>query len=52
MQDIFVYKRKGIAADGRIIGEYVPTGVRPRFIEKFKVSGIEVPPHIFEGAPS
>jgi pilus assembly protein CpaF len=52
MQDIFVYKRKGIATDGRIIGEYVPTGVRPRFIEKFKVSGIELPPRIFEGASS
>jgi pilus assembly protein CpaF len=52
MQDIFVYKRKGIGADGRVIGEYVPTGVRPRFIEKFKVSGIELPPHLFEGAPS
>jgi pilus assembly protein CpaF len=52
MQDIFVYKRKGIGADGRIIGEYVPTGVRPRFIEKFKVSGIDLPPRIFEGASS
>ncbi len=52
MQDIFVYKRKGVAPDGRIIGEFVPTGVRPKFIEKFKVSGIDVPSHIFEGAPS
>jgi pilus assembly protein CpaF len=52
MQDIYVYKRKGIAADGRVIGEFVPTGVRPRFIEKFKVSGIDLPMHIFEGAPS
>lgn len=48
MQDIFVYRRKGIGTDGRIVGEFVPTGVRPRFIDKFKVSGIDVPPHIFE----
>ncbi|HWR58732.1 MAG TPA: CpaF family protein [Thermodesulfovibrionales bacterium] len=48
MQDIFVFRRKGIGPDGRIIGEFVPTGVRPRFIEKFGVSGITVPAHIFE----
>lgn len=49
MQDIFVFKRTGVAPDGRILGEFVPTGVRPRFIDKFKVSGISVPAHIFEG---
>lgn len=48
MQDIFVYRRKGIGPDGRIVGEFVPTGVRPRFIEKFSVSGINVPTHMFE----
>ena len=48
MQDIFVYKRKGTGPDGRIIGEFAPTGVRPRFIDKFNVSGISVPAHMFE----
>jgi pilus assembly protein CpaF len=51
MQDIFVYKKTGLAPDGRIVGEFVPTGVRPRFVDKFKVSGIDVPLHIFEGGP-
>jgi pilus assembly protein CpaF len=50
MQDIFVYRRKGIGPDGRIIGDFVPTGVRPRFMEKFSVSGISVPTHMFEAA--
>jgi len=49
MQDIFVFKKKGIAPDGRVLGEFVSTGVRPRFIDRFKVSGISVPMHLFEG---
>jgi pilus assembly protein CpaF len=49
MQDIFVFQKKGVAPDGRVLGEFVSTGVRPRFIDKFKVSGISVPMHLFEG---
>ena len=48
MQDIFVYDRKGVGPDGRVKGEFVPTGVRPRFAEKLKVSGFEIPLHFFE----
>ena len=48
MQDIFKYERKGIGPDGRVLGEFQPTGVRPWFMEKLKISGFEVPPHIFE----
>jgi pilus assembly protein CpaF len=48
MQDIFVYERKGIGPNGRVKGEFVPTGVRPRFAEKLKVSGFEIPAHFFE----
>ncbi|MBI5102915.1 MAG: CpaF family protein [Nitrospirae bacterium] len=49
MQDIFVFRRTGTAPDGRVLGEFVPTGVRPRFMEKFKVHGIDIPLHLFEG---
>lgn len=48
MQDIFEFKRKGVAPDGRVLGEFVPTGVRPRFVDKFKAMGIDIPSHIFE----
>jgi pilus assembly protein CpaF len=48
MQDIFVYEKKGVGPDKRVIGEFSPTGVRPWFMEKLRVSGFEVPPHIFE----
>jgi pilus assembly protein CpaF len=50
MQDIFVYKRKGVASDGTILGNFSATGVRPRFLDKFKVSGIDVSGHTFEAA--
>lgn len=52
MQDIFVYERKGIGPDGRVLGEFVPTGVRPWFAQKLKVSGFNLPAHIFERIPS
>lgn len=48
MQDIFKFERKGVDKDGRIIGEFSPTGVRPWFMEKFKVSGYEILPQMFE----
>ena len=48
MQDIFVYEKKGVGPDKRVLGEFNPTGVRPWFMEKLRVSGFELPPHIFE----
>jgi len=48
MQDIFKYERKGVDKDGRIIGEFAPTGVRPWFLEKFKISGFDITHHMFE----
>jgi pilus assembly protein CpaF len=48
MQDIFVFKKKGIGPDGTVLGEFMPTGVRPWFMDKLKVTGFEVPEHIFE----
>lgn len=52
MQDIFLFNKKGIRPDGNVIGEFIATGVRPRFVDKFKVSGIDVPMHIFERGES
>lgn len=48
MQDIFLHIKKGIGPDGIVQGEFVPTGVRPWFAEKLRISGFEIPPHIFE----
>ncbi len=48
MQDIYVFEQRGIDSDGRIVGEFRATGIRPRFAERFKVYGLELPQGIFE----
>jgi pilus assembly protein CpaF len=48
MQDIFTFERKGIGADGRVLGTFKPTRIRPRFIEKLRLAGIELPSNMFE----
>jgi len=47
MQDIFVYEQSGIDEHGRIVGRLRPTGIRPRFIDKFEENGIYLPPSVF-----
>src|SRR5690606_39012433 len=36
MQDIFVFERRGVDEDGSVLGQFRPTGVRPRFAERLK----------------
>lgn len=48
LQDIFVYKRHGFDKDGRIVGEHVPRGIRPLFMEKIEAEGQQLGPEIFE----
>ncbi len=47
LQDIFIYRQEGINSDGKIVGKLVPTGVRPKFYERFEVSGIHIPATVF-----
>jgi pilus assembly protein CpaF len=47
LQDIFVFEQTGIDERGKIVGRLRPTGVRPRFVEKFEAYGIYLPPGIF-----
>ena len=49
MQDIFVFRKRGIRENGEVIGEFAATGVRPKFAEKLLVSGIQLPSAMFEG---
>ena len=48
MQDIFVYRKRGVRETGEVIGEFVATGVRPKFAEKLMVSGIQFPMSMFD----
>src|SRR6202163_1830828 len=49
MQDIFVFRKLGIRENGEVLGDFVPTGVRPKFAEKLLVAGIPLPASIFDG---
>ncbi|MFC5863790.1 CpaF family protein [Acidicapsa dinghuensis] len=48
MQDIFTFQKKGIGPDGKVIGMFQPTHIRPKFLERLRVSGIFLPPSLFE----
>jgi pilus assembly protein CpaF len=48
MQEIFQFERKGVDKDGRVIGRFRPTGVRPRFAERLKQYGMTLPRAFFE----
>jgi pilus assembly protein CpaF len=48
MQEIFSFQKKGIGPDGRVIGVFQPSRIRPKFLERLRVSGIVLPPTIFE----
>ena len=48
MQEIFQFERKGVDKDGKVVGRYRPTGVRPRFAERLKQYGMQLPRVFFE----
>jgi pilus assembly protein CpaF len=48
MQDIFTFTKKGIGPDGKVIGTFTPTHIRPKFLERLRVAGIFLPPSLFE----
>jgi pilus assembly protein CpaF len=47
MQDIFAFRKRGIREDGEVLGDFQPTGIRPRFSERLLVSGIQLPSAMF-----
>ncbi len=51
MQDIFVFRKQGIRESGEVLGEFVPTGIRPKFAERLLVAGIQLPISMFEVPP-
>jgi pilus assembly protein CpaF len=48
MQDIFVFQKRGIRENGEVLGDFVPTGIRPKFAERLLVSGIQFPMSMFD----
>ncbi|MEN6571969.1 MAG: CpaF family protein [Anaerolineaceae bacterium] len=46
MTDIFIFEQTGIE-DGKVIGRFRPTGLRPKFMDKLEGAGIHLPPSVF-----
>jgi pilus assembly protein CpaF len=49
MQEIFLFEKMGITQDGKVIGRFRATGVRPKVCERLKTSGVHLPADMFEG---
>jgi pilus assembly protein CpaF len=48
MQEIFQFERSGVDQQGQVIGRFRATGIRPRFAEKLKACGLQLPRVFFE----
>lgn len=48
MQEIFAYEQTGVAPDGTVLGHFRATGIRPKFVERLRVHGINVPDDLFD----
>lgn len=48
MQEIFQYERTGVDSNGQVLGRFRPTGIRPRFAERLKACGLQLPRVFFE----
>jgi pilus assembly protein CpaF len=48
MQEIFMFERTGVDSQGQVVGRFRPTGIRPRFAERLKACGLQLPRVFFE----
>jgi pilus assembly protein CpaF len=48
MQEIFRFDRKGVGPDGKVVGVFQPTQIRPKFLERLRIAGIFLPAGLFE----
>src|SRR5690349_20751736 len=48
MQDIFVFEKTGVTEQGRVTGRFRATGIRPKFYDRLKACGIQLPASMFQ----
>ncbi|SRR5579883_756246 len=48
LQDIFVFEKTGLTTNGKVRGRFRATGVHPKFMERLRASGIELPRGLFD----
>jgi pilus assembly protein CpaF len=47
MQDIFRYERQGIDENGRCVGSFMASGIRPSFMDRLESNGVRLPSSAF-----
>ncbi|MDP3173184.1 MAG: CpaF family protein [Phenylobacterium sp.] len=50
MQEIFRFRRTGRGAKGEVLGDFEPTGIRPKFVEHMLARGLTLPLEMFNPA--
>ena len=48
LQDIFVFEKRGLSPEGKVLGRFAATGIRPKFCEKLLAAGIRLRPDLFD----
>jgi pilus assembly protein CpaF len=48
LQDVFVFEKRGVSPEGKVIGRFVATGIMPKFNEKLLAAGIQLPSEMFD----
>jgi len=48
LQDVFLFEKTGIAESGKVLGRFRATGIRPKFYERLRTSGITLPTQLFQ----
>ncbi len=48
MQDLFLFEKQGVSPEGRVLGTFNASGVRPRFAERLKAAGFDLPSNMFD----
>jgi pilus assembly protein CpaF len=50
MQDLFRFRHEGVDANGRVLGQVLPTGIQPRFLDRLTAMGVSFPTDMFAPA--
>jgi pilus assembly protein CpaF len=48
MQDVFVFDKTGINDNGRVLGRFRATGIRPKFYDRLRSAGMQIPASVFQ----
>jgi pilus assembly protein CpaF len=48
LQDIFVFEKRGLTPEAKVVGRFAATGIRPKFYEKLLAAGIRLRPDLFD----